>query len=120
MMTAIAMLCALAYVFMLVSKIIPPVEGFLQYDAKDVVITIGGFIFGPLWAFVISIIIAFLEFVSVSHTGPIGLLMNVVSTAAYSVVAAYIYKRRKTLGGAFLSLGFATVSLVVVMLLWNY
>ncbi len=119
-LTAIAMLCAMAYVFMFASKIIPPVEGFLQYDAKDVVITIGGFIFGPLCAFVISVIIAFLEFVSVSHTGPIGLLMNVVSTAAFSVVASFVYKRKKTLSGAFLSLALATLSLIAVMLLWNY
>jgi len=118
--TAVAMLCALTYVFMFVSKIIPPLEGFLQYDAKDVVITIGGFIFGPLCALIISVVVAFLEFITVSHTGPIGLLMNVVSTVSFSFVASLIYYKKKTLGGAFLSLFFGTVTLVTVMLLWNY
>ncbi len=118
--TAIAMLCALTYVFMFASKIIPPVEGFLQYDAKDVVITIGGFIFGPMSTIIISVVVAFLEFLTVSHTGPIGLVMNIISTVSFSFVASLVYHKRKTLGGAFLSLLIGTISLVVVMLLWNY
>ena len=119
-MTAIAMLCALTYVFMFVSKIFPPVEGFLQYDAKDVVITIGGFVFGSYCTVLISVIVAFLEFISVSHTGPIGLLMNIISTVSFSFVAAFVYNKRKTLKVAFLSLILATCSLTTVMLLWNY
>jgi riboflavin transporter FmnP len=119
-MTTVAMLCAITYVFMYVSKIIPPLEGFLQYDAKDVVITIGGFVFGPAYALIISVIVAFLELITVSHTGPIGLLMNIISTASFSCVASFIYFRKKTLSGAFLSLVTATLTLTAVMLLWNY
>lgn len=119
-MTTVAMLCAITYVFMYVSKIIPPLEGFLQYDAKDVVITIGGFVFGPAYALIISVIVAFLELITVSHTGPIGLLMNIISTASFSCVASFIYYRKKTLSGAFLSLVTATLTLTAVMLLWNY
>ena len=119
-MTAVAMLCAVTYVFMLVSKVVPAVEGFLQYDAKDVVITIGGFVFGPVYAVIISSIVAFLEFITVSHTGVIGLIMNIVSTVAFSAVAASVYCKKKTLSGAFLSLCLATISLTLVMLLWNY
>ena len=118
--TRLAMLCAVTYVFMLVSKIIPAVEGFLQYDAKDVVITISGFVFGPLYAFVVSVVVAFLEFFTVSHTGLIGLLMNIISTVAFSCVAAFVYRRHRSLAGAFVSLILATLSLTIVMLLWNY
>ncbi len=118
--TTVAMICAIAYVFMYVSKIIPPLQGFLQYDAKDVVITIGGFVFGPVYALVISLIVTFLELITVSHTGPIGLLMNIISTASFSCVASFVYSKKKTLSGAFLSLVTATISLTAVMLLWNY
>ena len=118
--TVIAMLCALAYVFMFLSKVIPAVEGFLQYDAKDVVITIGGFIFGPTYALVISVAVSILEFITVSHTGPIGLVMNIISTVSFSYVASYVYHKKKTLYGAFLSLALATLSLTAIMLLWNY
>lgn len=119
-LTTAAMLSAIAYILMFISKIIPAVEGFLQYDAKDVVITIGGFILGPLYALVISIVVSLLEFLTVSGTGPIGLIMNIVSTASFACVAALIYRRKKTLNGAFLSLGLATVALTAIMLLWNY
>lgn len=119
-MTRLAMLCAMTYVFMLVSKIVPAVEGFLQYDAKDVIITVSGFLFGPLYAFVISVVVAFLEFFTVSHTGLIGLVMNIISTVAFSCVAAYVYRKNRNLLGAFISLLLATISLTSVMLLWNY
>jgi len=119
-LTTVAMLCAMAYVFMLISKVIPAVEGFLQYDAKDIIITIGGFILGPVYALVISIVVALLEFLTVSSTGPIGLLMNIVSTASFAFTAALVYRKIKTLSGAFISLAAATLVLTAVMLLWNY
>ena len=46
--TTIAMLCALAYVVMAVGRV--PVVLFLKYDPKDVVITLGGLIWGPMTA----------------------------------------------------------------------
>ncbi len=118
--TMVAMLSAMAYILMFISKIIPAVEGFLQYDAKDVIITIGGFILGPLYAVIVSVVVSVLEFFTVSGTGPIGLLMNIISTAAFSYTACIIYKKNKKISGAFLSLGIATLTLTLVMLLWNY
>lgn len=46
--TTLAMLSAIAFVVMLVSKLLPSVNGFLDFDFKDVVICIGGFVFGPM------------------------------------------------------------------------
>ena len=94
--------------------------GVEKKDAKDVIITIGGFILGPLYAVIVSVIVSVLEFFTVSGTGPIGLLMNIISTAAFSYTACIIYKKNKKISGAFLSLGMATLTLTVVMLLWNY
>lgn len=119
-LTTVAMLSAMAYVLMFISKAIPAVEGFLQYDAKDVAITIGGFILSPLYAFIISIVVSVLEFLTVSHTGFIGLVMNIISTAAFACTASFIYHKIKNIKGAFLSLGVATIILTAVMLLWNY
>lgn len=50
-LTTLAMLCALAYIAVAVFRI--PVVLFLKYDPKDVIIAIGGFIYGPLPAFVV-------------------------------------------------------------------
>ena len=44
--TTTAMLCAIAYAAVAVGRI--PVVLFLKYDPKDVVITLGGLIWGPL------------------------------------------------------------------------
>ena len=41
---------------MLVSKLLPSVNGFLDFDFKDVVICIGGFTFGPVAAAVMAIV----------------------------------------------------------------
>lgn len=118
--TTVAMLSAMAYILMFVSKIIPAVQGFLQYDAKDVIITIGGFILGPIYALIISVTVSILEFLTVSGTGIIGLIMNIVSTATFSCAASIVYKKIKSIKGAFIALAVATISLTGVMILWNY
>ena len=57
--------------------------------------------------------------ITVSHTGPIGFVMNVLATASFCCTASYVYKKKHTKAGAVLGLGLGTVCLVVVMLLWN-
>ena len=52
-LTSAAMLCAISYILMLLSKLVPQVAGFLQFDAKDVTITIGGFLLGPFYAIIL-------------------------------------------------------------------
>ena len=70
--TTLAMLSAIAFVVMLVSKLLPSVNGFLDFDFKDVVICIGGFVFGPMAAASMAVVVAFVEMITVSHTGIIG------------------------------------------------
>ena len=118
--TSLAMLTGIAYVVMLCSKLLPSVNGFLDFDFKDVIICIGGFTFGPMAAAVISILVAFIEFVTVSSTGIIGLIMNILATTSFCCTACYIYQKRHTMKGAVIGLGCGVVVLVCVMLLWNY
>ena len=118
--TCAAMLSAIAYLLMIISKVIPQVSGFLQFDVKDVVIVIGSFVMGPLYSLIITGVVTFLEFLTVSHTGVIGLLMNFVSTAAFCATAGLVYRNRKTLPGAVAGLLLGTVVLTVLMILWNY
>ena len=51
--TITAMLCAISYVVMAVGRI--PIVLFLKYDPKDVVITLGGLIWGPLTSCAVSL-----------------------------------------------------------------
>ncbi len=117
---SLAMLSAIAYVVMVLSKALPQVSGFLQLDLKDTVICIGGFLFGPLSAAMISIVVAAVEMFTVSDTGIIGLIMNVLATCAFCCTAAFVYKRLHTKRGAVIGLALGVLALTVVMLLWNY
>lgn len=114
----LAMLSAIAYVVMVFGRI--PVFLFLKLDPKDVIITIGGFIFGPLSAFLVSLVVSLVEMVTVSDTGVIGLLMNVISTCAFACIAAFVYKRKRTLTGAVIGLCLGSLAMTASMLLWNY
>ena len=117
-MVLIAMLAAVAYVIVAFIRI--PVVLFLKYEPKDVIITIGGFLLGPLAAFVTSLVVSLVEMVSISDTGPIGALMNLLSTCSFACTAAIFYKKRHTLSGAILGLLLGTVVMVAAMLLWNW
>ncbi len=119
-MATMSMLCAIAYVAVFLSRMLPPLVLFLQYDPKDVIITLGGFIFGPLSSAIISLVVSLIEAVTVSDTGPIGLVMNVISTCTFACTAAVIYKKKRTLSGAVIGLIAGTLFTTAAMLLWNY
>ena len=119
-LVTLAMLSAIAYAVMLLSKSLPSVNGFLDFDFKDVIICVGGFIYGPLAAALMSILVAFIELVTISSTGLWGFLMNCLATCAFCCTACYVYKKRHTQRGAVLGLALGVVCLVVVMLLWNF
>lgn len=116
--TTTAMLCAIAYVMLVIGRI--PVVLFLKYDPKDIVITLGGLIWGPMTSFIVSVIVSLIEMMTISETGPIGLVMNIVSTCSFACTASVIYKKKRTLSGAVIGLVAGSLTMVVVMLLWNY
>lgn len=112
------MFCAIAYAVMVIGRF--PVVLFLKYDPKDVIITIGGFIFGPMASLIISVIVAFLEMITVSETGPIGCIMNILSSCCFACTAAFIYKKKHTLKGAVTGLIAGCLLTTGIILLWNY
>ena len=120
-MILMAMLAAVA--FLLVSFIripIVPAAPFLKYEPKDVAITIGGFLCGPMASLIISFVVSLIEMFSISDTGWIGCIMNFISTCSFACTAALIYKKKHTITGALLGLIAGSVSMVIVMLLWNW
>ncbi len=119
-LTLMAMLAAMAYVAMLITRPLPAVAGFLSYDLKDVVIAIGGFLLGPAAAALITLVVSLIEMVTVSSKGLIGLLMNVLSTAAFALPPALLYRRDRTLKNAALGLGLGVIVMTAMMLAWNY
>ena len=116
MLTGVAAFSALAYGISLVTNI---KIGFLTFDAKDAIIAVASFIYGPLSAAVMSLITAFLEFISIGSTGPYGALMDLISTFSFTFTASVIYKYRRNLSGALISLGAAVTVYVGVMMVAN-
>ncbi len=112
-----AVFCALAFLVTLIPA--PKVQGFLSFDIKDAVIATVSLLLGPAVATSLSVAVPFLEFITSGATGPIGLLMDVISTASFSVTASLIYKYRKTLAGAVLSLSAAALLQVAMMMVAN-
>ena len=117
--TGVGVFSALAYLITLVCKLIPSVQGFLSLDAKDAIIAIASFIFGPLAAPIIAVIVAFVEFITISETGWYGFLMNFASSTVFSLTASYIYRRGKNYSSAICGFAAAIISTVAVMLCLN-
>ncbi len=116
MLCMAAVFCALAFAstFIFHFKVM-----FLTFDIKDAIVTIAGLLFGPIYSFSISLIVALLEFVSQGETGIWGLIMDILSTATFSTVCALIYKYKKNIKGAVIGLVTAVFATTAAMLLFN-
>ena len=117
-LATMGMLCVLAFAATAVGRV--PLVLFLKYDPKDVVIAMGGLIFGPFAAFVTALLVSLAEMFTISENGFLGMIMNVISSCSFACTAAWIYQRRRRLSGAVAGLLSGWVCMVAVMLLWNY
>ncbi len=114
----LGLLSAIALAVVILFRI--PIVLFLKYEPKGVIIAIGGFLYGPLAAFAITTIVSLIEMFTISSDGIIGLIMNIFATGAFACTAAFVYKRRHTLTGAFFGLILGSVAMTIIMLIWNY
>ena len=117
-LAATGMLCALAYIAAAAGRI--PIVLFLKYDPKDVIIAIGGFLFGPLTSLAITVIVSVVQMFTISQTGIWGCIMNIISSCSFACSASFVYKRKHTLSGAMFGLFCGLSCQVVTMMLWNY
>jgi len=115
-LVGMATFAALAYGVTFVFRI--PVQ-FLTFDAKDALLTIAAFIYGPLAALIMSLIPALIEFITISSTGFWGFLMNYASSACFSFVASLIYKYRRSFNGAIVGLYSAVIATTAIMMPLN-
>lgn len=111
-----AMFAAMAYCVAFVFRIN---VSFLTFDAKDAIVCIAAMILGPGAGAVISLLVATLEQITVGDTGFWGWLMDFASTATFSVVAAYIYSKRRNISGVAIALASSVIATVTVMMLCN-
>ncbi|NLM06552.1 MAG: ECF transporter S component [Tissierellia bacterium] len=118
-LVTLSMFAAIAFIMVTFLRV--PIVLFFKYDPKDVMITIAGFIYGPLSALLVSLVVSFIEMVTISDTGILGFIMNVISTSVFACLASYIFiKGKRTNKAAVLGLGMGYIVMVITMLLWNY
>lgn len=117
----IGMFIALSFVVTFLSKLIPiNIAGFLTFDLKDVIVAICGFIMGPLPAVITAVISSLIEMLTISSTGPIGFVMNILSTCAFVVPAAILYHRKKKFTDALIGIIIGIICMAAIMILWNW
>ena len=119
-MTTVGILCGMALVLALTLYIpIVPAVSFLKYEPKDVVMVVGGFIYGPMTVVLMSVIVSILE-IFFRAGNLLDVIMNVISTVAFAGTAALIYQKKHTKNGAVLGLTLGVVLTVILMMIWNY
>ncbi|KRM98415.1 ECF transporter S component [Loigolactobacillus rennini] len=116
--TFLAAFGALAYLSVVFLKI--PMIAFLRYEPKDIILTIGGIIFGPIFALILCVVVPFFEMITVSSTGVIGFVMNVIAAVCFVLPPVVAYKKWKRLRSLVIGLVLGIVALTIAMLLWNY
>ena len=119
--TTMAMMIAISFVMVALIRVpIFPDAPFLTYEPKDVIIAIAGFLFGPVEAIIISVAVALIEMITISATGIWGCLMNILSTLAFALPGAILYRMSRSRKRAYIGVGIGVICMTATMLLWNY
>ena len=118
--TTVGMLCSMAMIVnVFISFPIVPAVSFLRYDPKDILIVIGGFIYGPMTSLLMSFICSIFE-IMLKGGNILDVLMNMVSTCSFACMAAFVYKKVHNQKGAVLGLVLGVMCTTISMLIWNY
>ncbi|MBQ7907028.1 MAG: ECF transporter S component [Clostridia bacterium] len=120
--TTIGVFCALAYVLSVLTSLVVPIKfnEFLGFDFKDSVIVMAGFALGPYATIIISLVVSFVEMVTISTTGPIGMVMNIISSVTYAIIPSLLYKKNRRFYMAIIGLVLGTLVTTGTMILWNF
>lgn len=97
-----------------------PAVAFLEYDPADIPIIIGTFAFGPIAGLMIVIITSILQGVTVSAaSGLYGIIMHILATGAFVLVAGLLYKGNKSKREAVIALVAGVAAMTIVMVIAN-
>lgn len=118
----LAIFCAISVVLIyLIHLPLFPAAPFLEYDPADVPLLLSGFMFGPVWGLLTTVVACAVQATSVSaSSGIIGFFMHVFATGVYVLVAGTIYHfSRKSLGATIAALIAATLAATAMMIPLN-
>ena len=115
-LTVLAMICALGFIAMFFFRFN---VGFLTFDFKDAILSVGALIYGPISGAVCAILVAIIESVTIGDTGPYGLIMDILSSAAFLIPCGIVYKYKRSFSGAIMAAVSSVVSVVAIMAVAN-
>lgn len=111
-----AMLVAISLLLVNIHFPIFPPIAFMEYDPADIPILIGTFAFGPAAGILITVVTALLQGFTVSAaSGLYGILMHIIATGTYVLVAGFIYKFHKGKKSAVIALIAGTLAMTAIM-----
>lgn len=121
MLTAMAMLSAISIILVAIIRFpIFPAANFLEYDPADITILIGTFAYGPVAGFIMTVVVSVIQGITVSaQSGIIGIIMHILATGAFVLLAGWLYKKDKSKMGAIKALAMGSLLMVIMMVLWN-
>ena len=114
------MLAAISRVLVAFVHIPFPLLPILEYDPADISILIGTFAFGPLAGFIITVVVSLIQGMFFASTGYYGVVMHIIATGAFVILAGNIYRKKKTKKGAVIALIAGTIIMIAVMMPANY
>ena len=93
-----------------------PAASFLEYDPADVPILLGTFALGPAAGLLLTVTASVIQGVTVSAASSwYGIVMHIIATGTYVLVAGNIYRQNKTKKQAVLALLCGTLAMAAVM-----
>lgn len=120
-LTSMAMLVAISVILLyLVHFPLFPAAPFLEYDPADIPVFIGTFMFGPAAGLALTVAASIIQGLTVSSaSGILGVIMHILATGSFALVAGSIYRKKHTFAGAMAALLCGTLVMTVVMVGWN-
>lgn len=114
-------LAALSVVLLLLIRFpIFPSAAFLEFDAGDVAILTGAFLFGPVAGVALTFVASLIQSLTVSAASQFwGFLMHFISTSFFCVIAVFLYHRRSKLINAAIGLAIGVVLTTALMVPLN-
>ncbi|MEG0292002.1 MAG: ECF transporter S component [Anaerovoracaceae bacterium] len=93
-----------------------PAVPFLEYDPADIPILIGTFAFGPVAGLLLTVVTCVIQGVTVSAaSGLYGILMHIIATGTFVIVAGTIYSRNKSKKAGVIALVCGTLAMAAIM-----
>jgi len=116
----ISLLAVMAFLLMYIEVPLPIFPDFLKIDISDLPALLGAFALGPIAGVVIELIKNILHGLLASKTAFIGELANFLVGSSLILVSGYIYKAKKSRGGAIIGLLIGVVCMSIFAGILNY